>query len=198
MPSGLEVQGGQDLQGGEVVERYGMSKLIRSTLLILYSALVLPLPFLAPPAWRLACWLAVFLGALPILALLSERVELSGSGLRVGYPAWSSWLLRRGWSLPWSAITALTPVATSQGGRVFYVRVKRDPNRDAASQVNAYLLPQRLDHFEAFLASFTRYTGLSTAQVGRLTPAWTYQVLAALSTLLLLAELVGLGRAALS
>jgi hypothetical protein len=182
----------------EAVERYGMSGLIRFTLLSLYCALVLPLPFLAPAAWRLPALLALLLGALPILALLSERVELSGSGLRVGYPNWSGWLLRRGWSLPWSAISALTPVTTSQGGRVFYVRVKPDPTEAAAGQKTAYLLPQRLEKFETFLASFTHYTGLSTAQVRRLTPAWTYQVLAVLSILLLLGELIALGRSLLS
>lgn len=175
-----------------------MSRLIRFTLLSLYSALVLPLPFLAPAAWRLPALLALLLGVLPILALLSERVELSASGLRVGYPNWSGRLLRRGWSLPWSAISALTPVATSQGGRVFYVRVKPDSARAAAGQATAYLLPQRLENFDAFLASFTRYTSLSTDQVGRLTPAWTYQLLAGLSLLLLLGELIALGRWGLS
>jgi hypothetical protein len=184
---------GQELHAGEPVEIYGLSRLIRFTLLILYGALVMPLPFLAPPAWRLACLLALLLGALPILALLSERVELSGSGIKVGYPAWSKWLLRRGWSLPWSAISALTPVATSQGGRVYYVRVKPDPSGAATGQVTAYLLPQRLEKFDAFLASFSRYSSLNTARVERLTPAWTYQLLAVLSMLLLAGELIGLG-----
>ena len=178
---------------GSDAEVYGISPLIRFTLLSLYAALLLPLPFLAPPAWRTACLLALLLGALPIVALLSERVEVSPSGLRVGYPAWSAWLLRRGWSLPWSAITALTPVTTSQGGRVFYVRVKADPSRVAATQVMAYLLPQRLERFDVFLASFAQFSGINTAQVVRLTPAWTYQLLAAFSVLLLLGELIGLG-----
>ena len=36
----------------ELIEVYGMAPLIRFTLLSLYAALLLPLPFLAPPAWR--------------------------------------------------------------------------------------------------------------------------------------------------
>lgn len=178
----------------QAVELYGISWLIRFTLVSLYAALVLPLPFLAPPAWRLACLLALLLGGVPILGLLSERVELSHDGLRVGYPAWCGWLMRRGWALPWSAITALTPVSTSQGGRVYYVRVKPDANQAAAKQITAYLLPQRLERFDVFLEHFTRYTGLSTAEVVRLTPLWTYQLLATLSILLLLGEGVALLR----
>lgn len=181
-------------QEREAVELYGISRLIRFTLLSLYAALVLPLPFLAPSAWRLACLLALLLGGVPILGLLSERVELSRNGLRVGYPAWSGWLLRRGWSLPWSAITALTPVTTSQGGRVYYVRVKPDPTQDMVQRITAYLLPQRLERFDVFLDRFTHYTGLSTADVVRLTPIWTYQLLAILSVLLLLGESIGLLR----
>ncbi|MEB3167911.1 MAG: hypothetical protein VKK97_04175 [Synechococcaceae cyanobacterium] len=171
-------------------EAYGIAGLIRFTLLSLYAALVLPLPFLAPSAWRPFALLGLLLGALPILALLSERVELRPSGLRVGYPAWSAWLLRRGWALPWEAIADLKPVATSQGGRVFYVRVKPDPTAVAAEPIKAYLLPQRLERFETFLASFSRYTGLNTASVGRLTPAWTYWLLASFSLLLLLGDLL--------
>jgi len=67
-----------------------------------------------------------------ILALVSEEVELSESGIRVGYPSLCAWLLRHGWQLNWDQITGLTPVATSQGGRVFYVGTENG---------SAYLLP---------------------------------------------------------
>ena len=114
-----------------------------------------------------------------VLAATSERVSLDAAGLGVGHPAWCGWLLRRGWRLEWQAVEALTPVATSQGGRVFYVR----------SGPRAFLLPQRVAGFEAFLERFSRETGLATDQVGRITPPWTYQLLALLSGALLVAEL---------
>ena len=95
-----------------------MAPLIRLTLLGLYLALVLPLPPLAPQGLHLAMAVLVALGLLLVLAVTSERVELDEQGLRVGHPAWCRWLLRRGWSLQWSQVRGLTPVATSQGGRV--------------------------------------------------------------------------------
>ncbi|MFN5697185.1 MAG: hypothetical protein ACK486_09160, partial [Cyanobacteriota bacterium] len=97
-----------------------MAPLIRFTLIALYLALVLPLPVLAPEGLQLMMLLAVPLGLVLVLALTSERVELDAEGVRVGHPAWCSWLLRRGWSLHWSQVKGLTPVATSQGGRVYY------------------------------------------------------------------------------
>jgi hypothetical protein len=158
---------------------FPMAPLIRFTLISLYLALVLPLPLLAPSELQGWLWAALPLGLVLILALVSEQVELSDSGIRVGHPAWCSWLLRRGWQLQWDAITGLTPVATSQGGRVFYVRTQEG---------SAYLLPQRVQAFEVFLSRFSQHTGLDTSSIGRISPPWTYQLLAALCGLGLAAE----------
>ncbi len=158
---------------------FPMAPLIRFTLISLYVALVLPLPVLAPSELQGWLWGALPIGLGVILALVSEQVELSDVGIRVGHPTWCRWLLRRGWQLEWDAITGLTPVATSQGGRVFYVRTKEG---------SAYLLPQRVQAFEEFLNYFSQHTGLNTSCIGRISPPWTYQLLASLSGGLLAAE----------
>ncbi|CAK6686627.1 hypothetical protein [Synechococcus sp. CBW1107] len=162
-------------------QRYPMAPLIRFTLISLYLALVLPLPVLAPTELQAWLWAALPLGLVLILALVSEQVELSDSGIRVGHPAWCGWLLRRGWQLNWDQITGLTPVATSQGGRVFYVRTKNG---------SAYLLPQRVQAFEDFLSRFSQASGLDTSSIGRISPPWTYQLLAALCCAFLGSEVI--------
>ena len=162
------------------LRRYPMAPLIRFTLISLYLALVLPLPLLAPAELQPWLWTALPLGLAVILALVSEQVELSESGIRVGHPAWWAWLLRRGWQLNWDQITGLTPVATSQGGRVFYVRTENG---------SAYLLPQRVQAFEDFLGQFSRQSGLNTSSIGRISPPWTYQLLAVLCGVFLGGEL---------
>jgi hypothetical protein len=161
-------------------KRYPMAPLIRFTLISLYLALVLPLPLLAPAAQQPWLWAALPLGLALILALVSEQVELSAAGIRVGYPTWCAWLLRRGWQLSWNQISGLTPVATSQGGRVFYVRTENG---------SAYLLPQRVQAFEDFLSQFSRQSGLDTSSIGRISPPWTYQLLAVLCGVFLGGEL---------
>jgi len=161
-----------------------MAPWIRFTLVALYLALVVPLPLMAPEALRLALSLAVPLGLVLVLAISSEQVVLSADGIQVNHPRWCAWLLRRGWSLGWSEITGLTPVGTSQGGRVFYLR--------SAGDGQAYLLPQRLERFDDFLAGFSHLSGLDCQGVGRLTPPWTYQLLAVISVLLLVAEVAAL------
>ena len=158
-----------------------MAPLIRFTLLGLYLALVLPLPVLAKgEGSQLVGCLASLGGFALVVALTSERVELDGHELKVSYPSWCSWLLRRGWKVQWSDVVSLTAVATSQGGRVYYVR---------CADGSARLLPQRVDHFEQFLANFSQASGLDTSKIKRISPPWTYQLLAILSWGMLAIEL---------
>jgi len=162
---------------------HGMQPLIRGTLIALYLALVLPLPWLAPDGLRLPLALALPLGALLVLAITSEQVQWDGNGLQVGPAPWCRWLpLRRNWQLEWQSITAIVTVGTSQGGSVYYLKC-----RDG----QAWLLPQRITGFDVFLAQLSRATGLDTSRIGRLTPPWTYQLLAVLCVLMLVAEGAG-------
>ena len=170
-----------------VVRRYPMAPLIRFTLIGLYLALVLPLPALAPPGLRAGLGLALPLGLLLVVAATSEQVSVDDSGLAVGHPRWCAWLLRRGWRLEWREITGLTPVATSQGGRVWYVR--RAAATGGATPGQAYLLPQRVQHLEGLMEQLQARTGLDTSAIGRISPPWTYQLLAVLTALMLAAEL---------
>ena len=163
--------------------QYGMAPLIRGTLVGLYLALVLPLPVLASGGLRALLAIAVPLGLLLVLAITSETVTVAPQGLALGHPRWCGWWLRRGWSLDWNEITGLTAVATSQGGRVYYLR----------SPKGSFLLPQRLARFSDFLAQLQHYTGLDTKAIGRISPPWTYQLLAGLTALMLVGEIVALG-----
>ena len=161
---------------------FGLSPLIRFTLLSLYGALVLPLPLLAPAESRWLMVAGLLLGLVLVIGLLSERVETDAEGIQVRSPAWIRWLFRRGWSMPWQDIRALVPVGTSQGGTVYYLK---------AADLRHQLLPQRIERFDRFLALLREHTSVSTAGIGRLTPPWTYQVLLGLAILMVLAELTG-------
>lgn len=161
---------------------HGMQPLIRGTLVALYLALVLPLPLLAPAGLRLPLWMALPIGAVLVLAITSEQLRWDAQGLAVGPAPWCRFLpLRQSWQLTWTQISAIQPVGTSQGGRVYYLRT---------CSGQAWLLPQRITDFERFLTKLTMATGLSTAGIGRLTPPWTYQLLAGLCALMLAGELL--------
>ena len=165
-------------------ERFGLSLLIRFTLVSLYLALVIPLPLVAPTDLRLLMLFAILLGLVLVLGLLSEQVETNVEGIQVRYPSWIRWLLRRGWTMRWDEIRALVPVGTSQGGTVYYVK---------SANLRHQLLPQRIERFDRFLDLMAQNSCVETGGIGRLTPPWTYQLLAALAGVMVLVELsVGL------
>ena len=165
------------------MERFGLSPLIRFTLLGLYLALVLPLPLLAPESLRSWMAMGLIFGLVLVFGLLSEQVETDDTGINVRYPAWIRWLLRRGWSMRWQDIRALVPVGTSQGGTVYYLK---------SADLRHQLLPQRIERFDHFLQLLQENSRVNTAGIGRLTPPWTYQALACLSGLMLIGEVATL------
>ncbi len=163
---------------------FHISSLIRITLMALYGALTLPLPFLAEvtqasvsPAWLSA---GLVIGAVILWGALSERVILDETGIKVTYPAWAKLIWRRGWSLPWAEVKSLKPRSTGQGGLVYYFLT------EAGDQ--AYLLPMRVAGFGALVREVQTKTDIDTTDVKPLAQPWMYMILLGFTLLLLLID----------
>lgn len=162
---------------------YKISPLIRVTLLSLYLALLVPLPFLsrltAPtlPGWLLPTGIA--LGWVALYGALGERVVVDDQGIQVTYPGWVPRLLRRGWSLPWTEVEALKPRSTGQGGIVYYFLSRSG---------QAYLLPMRVVGFARLVHQVQEKTGIDTRDVRPLAQPWMYLILLGFTLLLLLVD----------
>ncbi|MEB3358244.1 MAG: hypothetical protein VKK04_16080 [Synechococcales bacterium] len=170
-------------QSGRSPLVFRLSPLIRLTLLALYAALLVPLPFLAhataAPVSPVLLAIAIIIGAGLLYATLTERVVLDDQGIQVTYPAWVPRLWRRGWSLPWTEVTALKPRTTGQGGLVYYFLDR---------QGNAYLLPMRVAGFARLVAQVQEQTGIDTTDVKPLAQPWMYFILLGFTVLLLLMD----------
>ncbi len=156
--------------------------MIRISLLALYLALTIPLPFLsrlnnATPTWLLC--LGIGLGAVALYGALSERVILDEQAIQVTYPHWVPRLFRKGWSLPWSEIKALKPRTTGQGGLVYYF---------LSQSGGAYLLPMRVAGFAKLVREVEARTGIDTTDVRPLAQPWMYLILFGFTLLLLLVD----------
>ena len=162
---------------------FHLSPLIRITLLSLYVALTIPLPFLAqvtaapvPPG---LLFVGIGLGAIALYAVLSERVILDDRGIQVTYPGWVPSFFRKGWLLPWSEVKELKPRTTGQGGLVYYF---------LSQSGNAYLLPMRVAGFAKLVREVQAKTGIDTTDVKPLAQPWMYLILLGFTLLLLLAD----------
>lgn len=162
---------------------FHLSPLIRITLLSLYVALTIPLPFLAqvtaapvPPG---LLFVGIGLGAVALYAVLSERVILDDCGIQVTYPGWVPSFFRKGWLLPWSEVKELKPRTTGQGGLVYYF---------LSQSGNAYLLPMRVAGFAKLVREVQAKTGIDTTDVKPLAQPWMYLILLGFTLLLLLVD----------
>lgn len=162
---------------------FKISPLIRLTLLLLYGALTLPLPFLPQPEGlhipAIAIWIGIGLGAIALYGALSERVIVNESGIQVAYPRWIPKFVRQGWSLAWADVKALKPRSTGQGGLVYYF---------LSESGQAYLLPMRVVGFARLVDIVQQKTGLDTTDVRPLAQPWMYLILLGCTLLLLLVD----------
>lgn len=166
------------------VNTFNISPLIRITLLCLYIALTVPLPFLAKvtstPVSPNLLWIGITLGALVIYGLLSQKVVLDQEKIQVTYPQWIPSKLFKGWSLNWNQIAALKMRTTGQGGLVYYLVT---PEKD-----RAYLLPMRIAGFAKMVKIVEQKTGIDTTDIRPLAQPWMYFILFACTMLLWLVD----------
>ncbi len=161
---------------------FRLSPLIRITLLCLYIALTVPLPFLAEvtsAASPTLLWLGISVGLIALYAALSEQVIVDEEKIQVAYPAWVPRFFRKGWSLAWSDVKELKPRTTGQGGLVYYF---------LSHEGKAYLLPMRVAGFARLVNLVQEKTGIDTTDVYPLAQPWMYFILLLFTLLLLLVD----------
>ncbi|PAX45830.1 hypothetical protein [Brunnivagina elsteri] len=162
---------------------FRLSPLIRITLLSLYLALTVPLPFLAaatqaptPPS---LLWVGIIIGFIALYAVLCERVIVDDQEIKVSYPKWVPRFFRKGWTLPWVNVKEFKPRTTGQGGLVYYF---------LSNEGQAYLLPMRIVGFSRFVRLVEEKTGIDTRNVYPLAQPWMYVILLGFTMLLLLVD----------
>lgn len=162
---------------------FRISPIIRVTLLSLYVALTVPLPFLsqvtAAPVPPMLLWVGIVIGAVALSAALCERVVVDEQQIQVTYPGWVPKFFRKGWALPWAEVKDLKPRTTGQGGLVYYF-VSKDGK--------GYLLPMRVAGFTRLVEYVQAKTGIDTKDVKPLAQPWMYLILFGFTLLLLLVD----------
>ena len=166
-----------------MVENFKTLFFVKSSLICLYLALTIPIPFFSSENLRIISIFAFTVGLLLIINITNDQVITCDDGISYKTSLISKILGKKGWKISWEEIVSIKSFSTSQGSKVHYFATNDSEN---------FLIPQRIENFERFLTIISKKTKLQTKGISYLSPLWTYKLLTFLSVLMLIWEIVAL------
>ncbi len=163
-----------------MIEKFKTLFFVKSSLIALYLALTIPMPFISTQNFKITSIVAFVLGLYLIINITNDYVETSNEKISYHTSFISKALGRKNWEISWNDIKLIKSLPTSQGSRVHYFNTQKGDN---------FLMPQRVENFEKFLMIVSRNTGIDTNEVSYLSPLWTYKLLTFLSVLMIIGEI---------
>ena len=163
-----------------MVEKFKTLFFVKSSLISLYLALTIPIPFISIDKLKILSITTFVLGLYLIINITSDYVETCNNKISYKTSFISRSLGRKDWEIFWKDIKLIESLPTSQGSKVFYFNTKRGDN---------FLVPQRIENFEKFLVIVSKNTGLITDELSYISPLWTYKLLTFLSFIMIIGEI---------
>ena len=163
-----------------MIEKFRTLFYVKSSLISLYLALTIPVPFIAIEELRILSVVLFFFGLFVIINITSDYVETCENRISYKTSIFSKTFGRKNWEILWKDIKLIKSLSTSQGSNVFYFNTNEGEN---------FLVPQRLENFEKFLSIISSRTGLEIKQIDYISPLWTYKLLTLISVVMIIGEL---------
>ena len=163
-----------------MIEKFKTLFVVKSSLISLYLALTIPLPFISISNLKIFSVILILLGLFLIFSITSDHVETCSSKISYKTNFISKVLGRENWEIYWKDIKEIISLPTSQGSKVYYFKTNNDNN---------LLIPQRIEDFEKFLLIVSENTDLNIQKITYISPLWTYKLLTFLSVLMIFGEL---------
>ena len=164
-----------------MIEKFKTLFFVKSSLISLYLALTIPIPFISIDRFKILSIVAFILGLYLIINITSDYVVTSNNGISYKTSFISKILWRNNWEISWQDIKLIKSLPTSQGSKVYYFNTNKGDN---------LLVPQRIENFEKFLLNVSKNTGLDLKDMSYISPLWTYKLLTLLSVLMISFELL--------
>ena len=153
---------------------------MKSSLISLYLALTIPIPFISNDQLKIISIITFVLGLYVIISITSDHVETCTNKISYKISFVSKFLGKKNWELSWKDIKLIKSLPTSQGSKVYYFNTFQGDN---------FLVPQRVEKFEKFLLIVSSNTGITINEISYISPLWTYKLLTLLSVLMIIGEL---------
>ena len=161
-------------------EKFKTLFFVKSSLISLYLALTIPIPFVSVDRLKIPSIFTFFLGLYLIINITSDYVETCSNKISYKSSFISKFLGKKNWEIYWKDIKYIKSLPTSQGSKVYYLNTFQGDN---------FLVPQRVENFEKFLLIVSNNTGIAINEISYISPLWTYKILTLLSVLMIIGEL---------
>ena len=163
-----------------MTEKFKTLFFVKSSLISLYLALTIPIPFISIDKLKIPSIIAFVLGLYLIINITSDYVETCNNKISYKTSFISKTLGKKNWEISWKDIKLIKSLPTSQGSKVYYFNTYQGDN---------FLFPQRVENLEKFVLIVSRNTGIDTNEISYISPLWTYKLLTLLSVLMIVGEL---------
>jgi len=164
-----------------MIEKFKTLFFVKSSLISLYLALTIPLPFISIEKLKIPSIIIFALGLYLIINITSDYVQTCSNKISYKSSFIAKLLGKKNWEISWKDIKLIKSLPTSQGSKVYYFNT---------FQGDYFLVPQRVENFEKFLLIVSSNTWISIDEISYISPLWTYKLLTAMSVFMIVGEFV--------
>jgi hypothetical protein len=163
-----------------MIEKFKTLFFVKSSLISLYLALTIPIPFISIEKLKILSIVIFVSGLYLIINITSDYVETCSNKISYKSSFISKFLGKKNWEIFWKDIKLIKSLPTSQGSKVYYFNTVQGDN---------FLVPQRVENFEKFILIVSKNTGFAVDEISYISPLWTYKLLTLLSGMMIIGEL---------
>jgi len=162
-----------------MIEKFKTLFFVKISLISLYLALTIPLPFVSIEKLKIPSIIIFALGLYLIINITGDYVETCSNKISYKTSFISKFFGKKNWEISWKDIKLIKSFPTSQGSKVYYFNTFQGDN---------FLVPQRVENFQKFLLIVSSNTGFAINEISYISPLWTYKLLTLLSVLMIIGE----------
>ena len=164
-----------------MTEKFKTLFFVKSSLISLYLALTLPIPFISSEKLKILSIITFVFGLILIINITNDYVNTCDKKISYKTSFISKIFGKKNWEIFWKDIKLIKSLPTSQGSYVHYL---------ISNKNESFLLPQRIESFERFISIIEEKTKLNIDKISYISPLWTYKLLTYLSLIMIMGEII--------
>ena len=164
-----------------MIEKFKTLFFVKSSLISLYLALTIPIPFISSKNLKILSIISFVIGLLLIINITDDYVNTCDNKIFYKTSFISKIFGKKNWEISWKDIKLIKSLPTSQGSKVHYFISNKD---------ESFLVPQRVENFERFISIVEEKTNLNIDGLSYISPLWTYKLLTFLSMFMVFGEII--------